>query len=110
MRTPPDGWSRLADLLRAALRCQLTDPALAEVMALPQYECAETLELGSRLATESMRVLERARAAGVVRPEVTGDDVRRLTCGVRYAVDSGDDADGTTADRYLDVVLRGLRP
>ncbi|GAA0238272.1 TetR/AcrR family transcriptional regulator [Cryptosporangium japonicum] len=106
----PDAAAGLSDLLRAVLRCQLTDAALAEVMALPRHECPETLELGSRLTAESRRVLERAREAGAIRPDVTGDDIRRLTCGVRYAVASGEGDPTAAADRYLDVVLRGLRP
>ena len=52
-------------------------------------------------------LLDRARAHGVVRPDVTADDIRRLLCGVRHAVAIGADAD---ADRYLDVLIRGLRP
>ncbi|TQS40146.1 helix-turn-helix transcriptional regulator [Cryptosporangium phraense] len=106
----PDVAAGLAGLLRAALRCQLDDAALAEVLASSSYECAETLELGRELGEVSLQVLTRARAAGVIRDDVTADDMRRLTCGIRRAVDSGDDSDGTAADRYLDVVLKGLRP
>jgi hypothetical protein len=37
---------------------------------------------------------------------VTADDLRRLVCGVQHAVRIGDD-DAT--DRYLDILLAGLR-
>ncbi len=105
----PDIARGLRNLLRAALRCQLADPALAAVLAAPECQCAETLALGRELGMLSMRVLDRARAAGVVRADVVADDVRRLTCGLQHAVRSGDD-DGTAIDRYLEIVLRGLRP
>jgi hypothetical protein len=56
-----------------------------------------------------MRMLDRARAAGLIRPDVVPDDIRRLTCGLRHAIRSGDE-DGATIDRYLEILLRGLRP
>ena len=105
----PDVTAGLTRLLRAALRCQLTDPSLAAVLSTPSSACAETVQLSRDLGAASLRMLDRARAAGVVRPEVTADDLRRLTCGVQHAVRSGDD-DGTAADRYLDIMVRGLRP
>jgi AcrR family transcriptional regulator len=105
----PDVGAGLAALLRAALVCQLTDPSLASVLAAPTYACAETTELSRELGAAAMHLLDRARAAGVVRPDVTADDLRRLMCGVQHAVRSGDD-DGSTAGRYLDILVRGLRP
>ena len=99
----------LTALLRAALTCQLTDPSLAGVLAAPSHACAETTELSRELGAAAMQLLDRARVAGVVRPDVTADDLRRLMCGVQHAVRSGDD-DGTTAGRYLDIMVRGLRP
>ncbi|AGZ45686.1 TetR/AcrR family transcriptional regulator [Actinoplanes friuliensis] len=105
----PDIATGLAGLLRAALQCQLRDPSLAAVLATPTYACEETLELSRELGGASMELLERARVAGVIRPDVTADDMRRLMCGVRHAVVSGDD-DGTVADRYLTIMIAGLKP
>jgi AcrR family transcriptional regulator len=105
----PDAGAGLAALLRAALTCQLTDPSLAGVLSAPTYECAETTALSRELGAAAMRLLDRARAAGAVRPDVTADDLRRLMCGVQHAVRSGDH-DDTTADRYLDIMIRGLKP
>jgi len=106
----PDIGAGLRDLLRAALRCQLADPALAAVLSAPDCECAETLALGHELGTLSMQVLSRARAAGVVRADVVADDIRRLTCGLQHAIRSGGDHADTAIDRYLEIMLRGLRP
>ncbi|MFI9638814.1 TetR/AcrR family transcriptional regulator [Micromonospora sp. NPDC051925] len=105
----PDIAAGLRTLLRAALRCQLADPALAAVLSVPDFQCAETLALGRELNTLSMRVLDRARTAGVVRADLVADDIRRLTCGLQHAIRSGAD-DGTEVDRYLEILLRGLRP
>jgi AcrR family transcriptional regulator len=97
----------LADLLRAGLRLQLADPALAGVLAAPEAVCLETIELSRELGTAIGRLLDRARAEGVIRPDVTADDIRRLICGVQHAVRIGrlDDA-----DRYLEILLNGLHP
>jgi AcrR family transcriptional regulator len=105
----PDVAAGLTGLLRATLSCQLTDPSLATVLSAPEFACAETVELSRELNAAALRVLERARAAGVVRPDVTADDLRRLMCGVQHAVRSGAD-DGTAAARYLDILVRGLHP
>lgn len=105
----PDVAAGLAGLLRAALRRQLTDASLAAVLAEPGFECADTAELSKELGAASLRVMDRAREAGVIRPDVTPDDFRRLTCGIQHAARSGDDPEAA-ADRYLDIVLKGLEP
>ncbi len=104
----PDPARGLRTLLRAGLQGQLDDPTLSAVLAAPAYRCDETLTLGRELIGRAQQVLERARAAGLIRDDITPDDLRRLLCGIRYAVGCG--GEGDTAERYLDVLLRGLRP
>lgn len=104
-----DAGAGLAALLRAALTCQLTDPSLASVLSAPTYQCAETTELSRDLGAAAMHLLDRARTAGAVRPDVTADDLRRLMCGVQHAVRSGE-SDDDTAGRYLDIMVQGLKP
>ncbi|MFI6129603.1 hypothetical protein [Micromonospora sp. NPDC051141] len=48
----------------------------------------------------------RARQSGAVRSDITADDLRSLMCGVQHAVAI---SDADAADRYLGVLLRGLR-
>ncbi len=93
-------------LLRAGLTLLHDDPALAAVLSTPGHACPETAALGADLFTALDDLLDRARAAGQVRPEVTADDLRRLVCGIQHAARIGED-DGT--DRYLDILLAGLR-
>lgn len=104
----PDIGAGLTELIRSALRRQLTDPALADVLASGVVSGEETATFLGELAGASGAVLDRARAEGAVRPDVTPDDLRRLTCGLRYAVTSG--GDGHQLDRYLDILMAGLRP
>jgi len=105
----PDVATGLANLLRAALRRQLTDASLAAVLSEPAFECADTAELSKELGEAALRVMDRAREAGVIRPDVTPDDFRRLTCGIQHAARSGGDPEAA-ADRYLDIMMKGLTP
>lgn len=104
-----DAAAGLTALLRAALDRQVADRALAAVLAAPSFACEETPELLGELMTAAAQVLDRARAEGVLRPDVTPDDMRRLTCGVQHAIRSGDDREAAV-DRYLEILVRGLRP
>jgi hypothetical protein len=93
--------------MRGAQICLLEDPALAIVLTAPEFTCADILKLGAEFFESVAVVHERARAAGVLREDVTGDDLRRLMNGLQQAVRTG-----TTeaAERYLQILLRGLRP
>ncbi|WP_433605881.1 TetR/AcrR family transcriptional regulator [Dactylosporangium sp. CA-139114] len=104
----PEPATGFATLLRDALRLLRDDPTLALVLASAQPACLDaTTDLHARLGAAVTTVLARARAEGVIRPDVDADDVRRLICGVQHAVDAGTDAGA--ADRYLDILLAGLR-
>jgi AcrR family transcriptional regulator len=95
------------ELLRGAQVCLLEDPALAIVLMAPAFTCADVLRLGSEFFESVAVVLERARGAGVLREDVTGDDLRRLMNGLQQAVRTGT---SEAAERYLQILLRGLRP
>ena len=103
----PDVTAGLTRLLGAGLRILLTDPSLAAVLGGPRPECAQTTELSRELFDSLIALLDRAHAEGVIRPDVTADDLRRLMCGVQHAVRIGGDDD--SAGRYLEILLRGLR-
>jgi hypothetical protein len=62
----------------------------------------------TRAATQEL--LGRAHQAGLVRRDITASDVRNLMCGLERAVliEPGDNAD--RADRYLTVLVDGLKP
>ncbi|MEW1586840.1 helix-turn-helix domain-containing protein [Micromonospora vinacea] len=103
----PDVGSGLAALLRAGMRIQLSDPALAEVLSTIDAAGDETADLSRDLAAAITTLLDRARTEGAIRPDLTADDLRRLLCGLQHAVRIGAVDD---ADRYLDILLAGLRP
>jgi AcrR family transcriptional regulator len=62
-------------------------------------------QLRELLALEE-QLIERARAAGVVREDLTAEDMPALFCGVASVVQAG----GRNWRRYLDLLLDGLRP
>lgn len=108
-KAAPDGMAGLTELFREALHRLLGDPSLGAVLANPTFECAETVVLSQELTGAFMRLLDRARATGAIRPDVTGDDLRRLMCGLQYAVRIGGDTEAV-AERYLDILMKGLQP
>lgn len=104
----PDPAAGFAALLRNGLRLLRDDPALAAVLSSAQPAClAATTDLTTQLGGAVQTILARARAGGAIRPDVTADDVRRLICGLQHAVAAG--ADSGAEDRYLDILLAGLR-
>jgi hypothetical protein len=54
--------------------------------------------------------MARAKAAGTVRPDLDADDVQRLVCGIGYAARLRGDDPRQRIDRYVEVVVAGLRP
>ena len=64
-------------------------------------------ELVSELVVAFDRLLERARRAGAVAVDVTAEDLRALVCGVQHASSV---TGSNQADRYLRVLLNGIRP
>ncbi|MFF3852908.1 TetR/AcrR family transcriptional regulator [Micromonospora sp. NPDC002575] len=98
-------------LLRALLTRQLADPAFAEVIATEPEQDADAATTARRaeLGELAHAVLGSARRAGVLRTDLTDDDLRHLVCGTVFALRIGDAPDDR-AGRYLRVLLDGLRP
>lgn len=104
-----DPGAGLERLLRYALRRQLDDVGLATVLRFSESACAETSRLRAELLGAVDRLLGRAREAGAIRPEIRADDLRRLGCGVVYAVRLGSGG-REEIDLYISVMLDGIRP
>ncbi|GAB7044089.1 MULTISPECIES: TetR/AcrR family transcriptional regulator [Catenuloplanes] len=109
--TEDDAGAAFAGLLIATLDAQLDDASMQPALAAGTYVLPRTAELRDRLDTLTGRLLDRARAAGRVRPDVTDADLLPLMCGVIFAVRVHPGAEDRRAvtHRYLDVMLTGLR-
>jgi AcrR family transcriptional regulator len=105
----PDPDRAFEDLLRTALELMLDDVGLAAVLAAGEFECDWMIALGTEFFGCVAQVLARARSAGVIRPELTPDDLRRLLGGLGYALRTGTDPRSRLSS-YLAVLLAGLRP
>ncbi|MEV8443863.1 TetR/AcrR family transcriptional regulator [Actinosynnema sp. NPDC051121] len=108
----PDPRRALEDFLFHTVEAQVTDASLPPVAAAPADTLPRTTELKRSLWSIGATLLERAREAGQVRPDLAAADVVPLMCGIAYAarMHSGTTADRvTTAHRYLTALLGGVR-
>ncbi|MFF5808512.1 TetR/AcrR family transcriptional regulator [Streptomyces sp. NPDC012746] len=107
-----DPWRALEGFLTRTVEAQVTDASLAPVTAAASDALPRTTELKESLWSAGRTLLDRARAAGSVRPDLASGDLVPLMCGIAYAVQvhGGAPADRIgTAHRYLATLLVGLR-
>jgi AcrR family transcriptional regulator len=104
----PDPADGLELLLRRTFRILASSPGLTAVLESSALQCHETMELAAAFGEATNAILGRARQAGVIRPDLEADDIRRLICGMQHALDVGGDA-LDKLDLYLQVLLAGLR-
>ncbi|MFF5205010.1 TetR/AcrR family transcriptional regulator [Streptosporangium sp. NPDC000396] len=110
--TETDPWRALESFLHHVVEAQVSDASLPAVTAAPTDTLPHTAELKRFLRSAGTTLLDRARAAEVVRPGLTPADLVPLMCGIAYAVQvhSGPTVDRVaTAHRYLTALLEGLR-
>jgi AcrR family transcriptional regulator len=71
---------------------------------------SEVAEAQTRMAAAITALVDRARAQGAVRPDVTGTDVMLLMCVPNDVVKHLPDAPPRLWERYLAILFDGLRP
>lgn len=104
-----DAWAGIERILRLAFELELGEPGFATVFSAVDDARRETVELKVTIGAIVEGLLDRARLQGTIRSDVGADDLRRLVCGMDYAVRSGIDDDRSTAERYFQILLSGLR-
>jgi AcrR family transcriptional regulator len=99
-------WDAFADFIRDRAEDHASDRALSQVMSTQPSETflAAARETGLWEAVGAL--LERARAAGQVRPDAGPQDVATMMCGLSAVLQSFDVEAGR---RYLELMLEGLR-
>ncbi|PSL44607.1 TetR family transcriptional regulator [Saccharothrix carnea] len=110
--TDTDTRRALEGFLIRTVEAQVADASLSPVAAAPTDTLPRTTELKRSLLEIGSTLLDRARRAGVVRPDLAATDLVPLMCGIAYAaqVHSGAPTDrAATARRYLTTLLDGLR-
>lgn len=107
-----DPWRALEGFLTRTVEAQVTDASLAPVTAAPADALPRTTELKRSLRSAGTTLLDRAREAGAVRPDLAPADLVPLMCGIAYAVQVHGDSPADridTARRYLATLLGGVR-
>jgi AcrR family transcriptional regulator len=106
-----DGWAGFTELLQAGVAAQAGDQGFMQMVAERLGPDAIPEEVRARFLSPLETLLERARAAGQVRPDVTAADlpyiVRMATSVVRPTLGGDPPADW---ERYVGLLLDGLRP
>lgn len=105
--TEPDAGIALASFLRSALDLQLSHGGLQAVLLSPDDETDDVRETKREIFATFTAVLERARAAGAVREDLSVVQLEHLICGIEHAVRLGSTAD---SEPFLRILLAGIRP
>lgn len=93
--------------LRSALALQLEDGGLQAVLLSPADEAEEVRAAKHEIFAGFASVLDRAKAAGAVRDDLTLEQLSHLVCGIEYAVRLGSAEDRTP---LFEILLAGIRP
>ena len=103
-----DPWQGFAEFMTHAAREMAEDRGLSEAMDQRAGACRIAAERAG-LPELTAKVVERAQAAGKLRPDLTGADLPSLVCGVGRAVQAQPGTPSMSWRRYLEIMLAGLR-
>lgn len=105
----PDPWDGLAGFLRAALERQARDRALKQLLLSRVDGCDRVCGARDRLLPLTAKLVDRARAAGVLRPDIESADLPAIQWMIGSVVELGRDVKPDLWRRFLELVLRGMR-
>jgi AcrR family transcriptional regulator len=98
----------MTQLIRSALAIAVDNPGVERVLAEGEPQNASALALMASFAEAADELVARGQAGGVIRAGVSGDDIRRLVCGMAHAAVCGPDA-RRRLDTYVEILVGGLR-
>jgi AcrR family transcriptional regulator len=102
-----DPWEAFAAVVRNGCESMAADAAKRRMWQVASQEAlAEAGDARREMVAETLVVLERAHAAGVLRPDFTGDDMPSLMCGLGAVIDSPGMTDWR---RLVEFALDGVR-
>lgn len=105
----PDPWDGLVSYIVGALELQVRDKGLKEVLFAPGRGRTRVAGAKSRLAPAVTALADRAREAGVVRQDFAPSDIPLIYLMLGTAVDFSRDAEPELYQRYLAMLLEGIR-
>lgn len=104
-----DPWQGFVDLLTGSISLQVEDRGLKELLVRSDAGLERVCVARERIAPLAEAVLERAHAAGILRAEVTAQDIPFLHMMIGAVVDAARDEGPELWRRYLAALLAGLR-
>jgi AcrR family transcriptional regulator len=103
-----DPWEGFVHLMTYAARRMSEDRGLSEAMDQRPGIC-DAAARAAGLDGLTAELVERAQAAGELRPDISADDIPSLVCGLGRAVSSTGGGPTMSWERYLEILLAGLR-
>jgi AcrR family transcriptional regulator len=108
-RDDPDPFVGLVRFFESFLAMQAADRGLKEVLIGTRRGQRRVVAARARIAPVVEELLERARAAGELRPDVASSDIALIQFMLGAAIDYTHDVDPEAWRRLLAIVLDGLR-
>jgi AcrR family transcriptional regulator len=108
-RADPDPWSAFVGVLRALAVRTAADQCLDEVFEGRAGVGPEVLELKQRVYASIRALMRRAQDAGVLRPDLAPGDLALVLAGIRPAHWAQGERGRQLSERYLTIVVDGLR-
>jgi AcrR family transcriptional regulator len=106
----PDPWRALAGFFERALALQAADRGLKDILWSSGHGREQVGHARRAIAPPVTKLVRRAVAAGVVRPDMETSDVPLINYMLNFIIDLSRDVEPELYKRYLAIVLDGLRP
>ena len=106
----PDPWAGVCGLVRELCELQAGDAGLRDMLTMRFPETAEVESARRAIGARLTDLLDRARTAGVVRPDLDATDVGLLLLGNAGVVVKTRDHQPEAWRRYVALTLEALRP
>ena len=103
-----DAWQGFVEFMTYSAQVMAEDRALSEAMDQLPGLCRSSAERVEMLALTG-EVVARAQASGDLRPDLVPEDIPALVCGLGRAVRSKLERPTMSWERFLEIMLAGLR-
>jgi AcrR family transcriptional regulator len=103
-----DPWAALVAIVRHGVEVQSSDLALSQAMSTHAEVCVDA-RIKAGLDEVTTELLDRARAAGQVRADVTVDDLALLFTGLAKILEAVAGGAPFDPQRYVELMLDGMR-
>jgi AcrR family transcriptional regulator len=105
----PDPWDGFAGHVRFLCRLQAADRGLADLLTTQMHGVPQLERLRERAYQDFVRVADRAKACGALRPDFVPEDLVLLLMANAGLVHRTSDTAPTAWRRFADLALDGLR-